>query len=241
MSLLPTQKDLWLPEYSVRVSHRAKRLQLKVKPLGEVEVVIPKGVAKRHIPGFVAEHQQWLRDTLEHYAKQKPIDTSLPTTINLSAINECWQVNYDIRRRTRTTERLEHDTLKLVVPGNCEAQQKAALQLWLRRKAKNSLIPWLEDVSNKIDLPFAKTTVRAQKTRWGSCSSKKHININRALLFMSPEAVRYLFIHELCHTVHLNHSRRYWSLVEKHCADFRIHEKALRKAMGIVPHWAIPA
>ena len=238
MSSLPAQKDLWLPEYSVRVSHRAKRLQLKVKPLGEVEVVIPKGVAKRHIPGFVAEHQQWLHDTLEHYAKQKPIDTSLPTIINLSAINECWQVSYDIR--ARIIEKLEHGTPRLIIPGNNEARQKVALQRWLRKKAKNSLIPWLEDVSNEINLPFSKVAVRAQKTRWGSCSAKKNININHALLFMSPEAVRYLFIHELCHTVHLNHSRRYWSLVEKHCVDFRLHEKELRKAMGIVPHWAMP-
>ena len=113
-----------------------------------------------------------------------------------------------------------------------------SLQAWLHNHARRHLLPWLQTVSEECRLPFARATVRAQKTRWGSCSARGHISLNRHLLFLSPRSVRYLFIHELCHTVHLNHSRRYWSLVGCHAPDYGAREAELRRAAHHVPLWA---
>jgi hypothetical protein len=236
--------DLFLPDYAVRVSQRAKRLQLRVKSCGQVEVVVPKGVALHHVPGFVAEHEAWLRQTLINTVGRITPPTTitplLPETITLPAISGEWQVSYHPGRRARVIDHAAAPTAQLQVFGDNQPQQRVALQQWLSQLAKECLIPWLEEVSAEVNLPFAGATVRAQKSRWGSCNSRQEINLNRALLFMSPGAVRYLFIHELCHTVHMNHSARYWALVARLEPEHRHHEAELRRAMAAIPRWALP-
>jgi len=233
------QSDLFVPNYEVRISPRAKRMQLRVRPCGRVEVVVPKGVALRHVSGFVAEHEGWLRQTLSRIDRNLATPL-LPEIITLPAIAGEWQVSYQHGRRPRVIDHAAASAPMLQVHGDDEQQQRAALQQWLNHLAKECLIPWLEEVSTEVDLPFAGASVRAQRGRWGSCSSRKQISLNRALMFMSPGAVRYLFIHELCHTIHMNHSARYWALVARLEPDHRHYEAELRRAMGAIPRWALP-
>ncbi len=226
-----------LPDYSVRVSTRAKRLQLRIKLPGMVEVVLPKGMPARHIPGFVAQHAEWINKHLGRL-KHHPCtaDPALPESIHLAAINETWRVHASQHGDGKMIEHGASQTLS-VGPGT-PRQQIHCLQRWLTRRAKAVLAPWLREVSHEINLPFNRVAIRAQKTRWGSCSSQKNINLNRALLFLPPEVVRYLFIHELCHTVHLNHSPRYWALVASIEPDHQRYDAALNKAARNLPHWA---
>jgi hypothetical protein len=79
--------------------------------------------------------------------------------------------------------------------------------------------------------------VRRQRTRWGSCSRAGTISINACLMFQSPDVVRYLFVHELCHTRHLNHSRSFWRLVARYEPAYEAREAALSQAWRIVPAW----
>ena len=105
------------------------------------------------------------------------------------------------------------------------------------RRAKQQLPPWLQQTSEELGLAYSGVSIRGQRTRWGSCSAKGRINLNYALLFLEPDLVRYLFVHELCHTVHLNHSRRYWELVESKEPHYRYYEKGLKLASSQVPAW----
>ncbi len=229
--------------YRVRISPRAKRLQLRVTPLGEVEVVVPPRFDVRLVPRFVAEHHGWLERKLAQFEQRRrhapELHASVPEALTLQAIDEQWQVEYypatDIvsaRLRAEERRRALH-----VETGSAEAS-RAALQQWLSRKGKRHLVPWLAEVSREVDLPFARATVRGQKTRWGSCSARGNININRNLLFLPPPLVRYLFVHELCHTVHMNHSPAYWALVAQLEPGYRELDAGLRGAAQWVPVWA---
>lgn len=231
--------DTELPPYQVRLSARARYLQLKVSSLGVVEVVVPKHVNLAVVPDFVAEHKQWLWRTLHELRKQavaRPdLHAELPAQIYLQAIGETWGVEY-VESNQCSGIQLRMSLLQLAATDAYNAQQQ--LQRWLSDQARTHLVPWLHRVSEETGLPFRKVTVRAQKTRWGSCSARKDININRSLLFLPADAVRYLFVHELCHTRYLNHSKRYWQLVDKLQPNYLHWDKLLRQSGQYVPHWA---
>jgi predicted metal-dependent hydrolase len=82
--------------------------------------------------------------------------------------------------------------------------------------------------------------VRLQRTRWGSCSSSGTVSLNAALLFLEPNVVRYLFVHELCHLVALNHSRKFWTEVARHEPDYEALDRRLTQAWHEIPLWAHP-
>ena len=106
-----------------------------------------------------------------------------------------------------------------------------------REKAKQVLESRLVEIAAKHGYSYNRVTIRNQKTRWGSCSSRGTISLNDQLVFVPAATVQYLMIHELCHTRHMNHSSKFWHLVETHCADFRYHERVLNQARQDIPDW----
>jgi predicted metal-dependent hydrolase len=76
-----------------------------------------------------------------------------------------------------------------------------------------------------------------QRSRWGSCSPKLKISLNASLLFLPPHLVRYVLVHELCHTRHLDHSRRFWSLVARHEPLHKDRRRELAALRYEVPGW----
>ncbi len=234
-----TQKPGDLPGFSVRESARAKRLSIKVFPRGRVEVVVPRRTRPADVEAFVSENRGWIARAIDSFARDITPDTyQLPTRIRLAAVDREAIVAYRTSDRTRTVRHREHgDTLVLTGPVNDEAACSLALRRWLSKVAREEFAPSLETLSRDLGLPFRKLQIRAQRTCWGSHSSSGTISLNLCLLFLEPRVVRYLMIHELCHAVHMNHSRRFWALVEKHEPDYRRLDKQLSDAWRHIPAW----
>lgn len=164
---------------------------------------------------------------------------SLPEEINLPALEEHWTVRYR-ESSGQSVQARNNGKGILTVSGPIENKEavKRALKRWLARQTRSSLVPWLDELSAQADLPYAAVAVRGQKTRWASCSSKGNINLNYKLLFLPPEVVRYILNHELCHTLHPNHSRRFWSEVARLEPGYKHLNHFARKGMEEVPEWA---
>ena len=107
------------------------------------------------------------------------------------------------------------------------AEAKARIEE-LRRAAKADLPPRIERIAARTGLKYAKLTIRASRTTWGSCSGRNHISLSLFLMTL-PEHLRdYVIVHELCHTVHHNHSPRFHALVDQLVGG---HEKALNREL----------
>lgn len=226
-----------LAAVAVRISLRARHVSLKVFPSGRIELVAPRGFDPLQAPRVLEGHRPWLERAIVRQRRDVPEDASLsqPRSIRLQAIGECWNVIYRGAKNERVSCReLPEGSLLVAADGE---DWRRALQRWLARKARNHLVPWLGCVSGELELPFESVSVRGQKTRWGSCSARKTISLNYRLLFLPPHLVRHLFIHELCHTVHLNHSRRYWDLVARKSPDYKTLEAELNRGRCHVPLW----
>lgn len=230
-------------DYQVRINRRARRPRIKVTHAGQVVVVLPCQMDQRHIDDLVHRHRPWIAARLSELAGQiarLPEQLGLiPQTVVLQSIGQRWQIRYGAAIGRAWREDSTGWQL-LLRPAGGDEDVRHSLQDWLHQRARELLSEWLARVSRRTGLDYSGVTIRAQKTRWGSCSSRGNINLNRNLLFLPAELVEYLLVHELCHTRHPNHSTAYWALVARHLADYRQRDQALRQAVRDVPLWARP-
>ncbi|MBE5959426.1 MAG: M48 family metallopeptidase [Lachnospiraceae bacterium] len=94
---------------------------------------------------------------------------------------------------------------------------------------KQSFKRRVEYFANVMNVTYGRVSIRNQKTRWGSCSSKGNLNFNYRLYFLDTELMDYVIVHELSHRIHMNHSKDFWNVVEKYCPDYRQYRDKLSK------------
>ena len=99
----------------------------------------------------------------------------------------------------------------------------------LARHAKEVLPEIAAYYAPLVGVDYGRITIRAQRTRWGSCSAKGNLNFNRLLVLCPLEVLDYVVVHELCHRREMNHSAAVWAEVEKYCPDYRIHREWLKE------------
>ncbi len=233
-------------KYHLTISPRSRSIRFRVTPLRGLEVVIPQGYDPGQVPALLARKQRWILAALEHAESLRAFhgteaDECLPEQIQLPAVGLAWEVTAKQGdNATRTAVRDAGAGQLLIVAGDIgdEPACRAALARWLMRQAHQHLVPMLACVSREVGVPFNRVLIRRQKTRWGSCSRNGTISLNAKLLFLSPETVNYVMIHELCHRVELNHSSRFWRLVERYCPDYRRINAQRREPWKAVPRWA---
>lgn len=225
--------------FSVRESSRARRLSIKIYPRGRVEVVVPKRTRPCDVQAFVTENHAWIRETRAAFAaKHPPEPFRLPVRVNLPAIERSFGVVYQPRDGMKTVRyRLTGDILYLYGKTGDDAQCVAALKRWLSATAKEQFEPRLRALAAHTGNSYKRMHVRGQKTCWGSHSSSGTISINYCLMFLSPAALRYLMIHELCHASYMNHSRRFWRLVGRFEPQYRRLDRALSDSWQQIPTW----
>ena len=234
-----TGSDRQPDDFAVRESRRAKRLAIKVYPRGNVEVVVPKRTSAADVAAFVREHRDWIRRTREHFASTHPVEPfALPQRIDLGGIGRTVSVRYRTRRNAKGVRfRQLGDTVVLTGRVDDEEACVLALRRWLAGVAREAFGARLDALSSLLGIEYRRLQVRAQKTCWGSHSSTGTISLNYCALFLEPELVRYLMIHELCHARHMNHSARFWQLVERFEPDYRELDKRLSSGWQQIPVW----
>ena len=226
------------PSLRVRESRRARRLTLRMLPPDTLELVVPRGTRPADVADFVRKHTRWIERARSEIAEHYPEGPALPDIVDLAAVAQRWPVRYMHDPAARPICRFAEAALLV---RTCDAERRDAPELlrrWLIEQARLHLRPWLLREAAIVDVAPTSVRVRLQRTRWGSCSSAGGISLNAGLLFLAPELVRYLLIHELSHMLVLNHSRRFWRAVERHEPDWRDLDRRLSEAWGAVPIWA---
>ncbi len=99
----------------------------------------------------------------------------------------------------------------------------------MKKITLNKITPMLKRYANIIGVTYGRVSIRSQKTRWGSCSSKGNLNYNCLLSQVPVEAMEYVVVHELCHRKQMNHSKQFWNLVEQILPDYKIRKQWLKE------------
>lgn len=229
--------------YRIRTSARTRNVHLKLTMCEGLTVVVPPGFDHRRIPAILERKRGWIEIHLRRFASDSASTagaqvTAPPESIALPALDELWRIAYQ-PTKTRHVGVIGDKPGWLTVYGAVADHDacRAALRQWLKRRTREELVPWLSRLAGQNGFRFNEVLVRGQKTRWASCSSKGTISLSYKLLFLDCDTVRCVLLHELCHTVHLNHSHHFWMLVSRLEPGYKAIDKRLREGWKQVPAW----
>jgi|SRR5215831_2161723 len=219
------------------MSRRARRLSVRVYPGGRVEIVAPPGASPSIVQRFIGEHRRWIDDRVRDFAALLPKVNELPTELALNGIERRYAIEYR-GGRGRARARVI-DPTRIEISGNVANRHgvSKALRHWLMQLAAGELSQRLRRIAEEFGFNYQRVQIRRQRTRWGSCSISGTISLNVCLLFLDPPLVRYLMIHELCHTRQMNHSPHFWRIVGACEPDYRSLDRALTRSWRQVPWW----
>lgn len=135
---------------------------------------------------------------------------------------EAW-ISKHIEKIKKTKERLEAESTEKLTREKVIALAEEALKVIPER---------VEYFAKVIGVTYGKITIRNQKTRWGSCSSKGNLNFNCLVILTPLEVIDYVVVHELCHRKEMNHSKAFWAEVEKVLPNYKEQVKWLKENGG---------
>jgi hypothetical protein len=124
--------------------------------------------------------------------------------------------------------KLEQNRL-VVTFGSASRRLNSLLEQWYRMQAAKLIKERANKLSAQLELTYNQLIIRGQKTRWGSCSHKGNLSFNWKLIMAPEPIIDYVIIHELVHLKEMNHTKKFWELVAKHCPQWREHRKWLRE------------
>jgi len=219
--------------FAVRVSPRARRLTARVHVGGRVEIVVPVGVNARSVRDFVQRFSPWIDRKVAAMQCVAEPNEPVPLTVEFALTAERFEIVW--LRSARCNVAAQDGRIVVQAPDDRGA--RTLLRSWLKRAAHERLAPRLIQLAEELNYAVSRVAIRCQRTRWGSCSTRGTVSLNCSLLFLRPEVVRYLFVHELAHTRHMNHSASFWHLVEKIEPEYRRLDRELLAGWRTVPVW----
>ncbi len=205
--------------YTVRRSPRARRVRVNVDAHAGVEVVLPARAPERAAGAAVTELRPWIerrleesRRTLEHLAARAGTVPYLGEPLEL------------VVQSGRT--RVHRSGGRLLVPAG---DSRAAIERFYRRSARAEIAPRLDRATAIAGTSYSGLDIRAQRTRWASCSSSGRMSFNWRLLLAPESVLDYVVWHEVCHLEVPDHSSRFWALVERRRPGWREDRDWLRR------------
>lgn len=202
-----------LPKYTV---YRSKRSNVKIvlRSNGTLAVYCPKRCPKREIEELVAKNYEKL--AARHNSKADALFVFENGAETLPYLGRRFPIEYI------ESNVFAFDGMRFTAPIGAQRQALRVAYLEMMRKAaKKNLPSTVAALAQKHGFNYSSVRIKATSSRFGSCSSKGNVNLSLALMACDYEFIEYVILHELCHTVHMNHSADFYSLLGKVCPMHR--------------------
>lgn len=220
----------------VAINHsiRANRISIKVSSK-QVTLVVPIGCRVSAALSFLEKKKGWVITCLRKIEEKRITDQPSIIDENTEYKTLTFTVRIERFNGLNFHSKLKDGWLTILCPENAEIEAENVQQLIrkiieraMTAEAKRVLPERLDYLAGRCGLKYAGVRIRKTRTRWGSCTQGSHISLNMYLMRLPQQLVDYVLIHELCHTVELNHSERFWTLVNSFTDN---KSKELRKEL----------
>jgi len=243
-SLLPERSPegrlLPIP-YQLKVSAKARQVYLRVEPGRGLQVSIPRRYSKRSIPALVESQRAWITEALEDLDAKTPelYRQWPPRRLDLIAKGTSLHIDYTDTpgKTTAQVRQVAADQLQINVDVTDKPLVAECIASALKPLAREVLGPMLARRAKETSLFYKRMVIRGQRTVWGSYSSTGTLSLNYKLLFVNPDLLDYVLLHELAHIRHLDHSAAFWRFLDGLKPNAREYDKELSDAGQVVPPW----
>jgi len=215
-------------EVELRKSKRAKRLIIKIDQVGKPIVTVPSYVPFVVAEQFVLKQKKWL---LEHANKKQPL-----VLFEGKRIGKIHTIHFIKKAVIKPTSRILNDKIvinypEFLTPISTLVQEEAkkACKRALKKQAELYLPGMLHQAAKKYGFTYSEVRIKTVKTRWGSCSSNRIINLSIWLMQLPQDLIEYVIFHELCHLKHMNHSKQFWTELERMVPAYKHLKKQLKE------------
>jgi hypothetical protein len=197
--------------YTIRRSARARRVRVTVHAHSGVEVVLPTRAPERVAAAAVRELRPWIERRLDEAHRAL---ASIAARAGTVPYLDSSLVLVPQPGRTR----VHRNGQRLLVP---DGDARPALERYFRRSARSEVAPRLDRATALSGTCYTGLDIRGQRTRWASCSANGRMSFNWRLLLAPERVLEYVVWHEVCHLEILDHSPRFWALLERYWPDYR--------------------
>ncbi len=222
-----TITDAEFGDIAIRRIRTSRHIRIKIHPSGNLTATLPERAALRHVHELLESSRVSLRDTILslkarrlHFTNHQHIGSSHQIFVQQGSV---------LTVKVRSPHIVVSLPPRLALGDETvQAAIGSVVQKTLRIEAKAYLPRRLSYLAQLCGCKYTSLRFSSAGTRWGSCSSNGTISLNVWLMQLPHALIDYVVIHELCHTVAMNHSRDFWDMVARFDPDFHAHRTALK-------------
>jgi len=193
---------------------------------GGIEVRAPMRVSKREIEEFITSKEKWILKNISLQQKQENKRESFK--LNYGDIVTCQGYEFVLTAVDSKHVRFEGENFNIPQGLTPEEIKKACVKLY-KHMATNILAYKTHILAEEMSVEPTDVKINSAKRRWGSCSAKGNINFSWRLIMADEDVTDYVIVHELAHLIELNHSKRFWAIVESVLPDYKERKTRLRE------------
>lgn len=229
-------------EYKI-IRKKRKTIGIKITPEGEVIITSPFNVSEETILNIIKKKEKWITNKLQVFEQspsyksrnlksgEKVLYLGRELELEICNLNKDSVETLDRYNLCKDVIKIQEEKVIVYVNDNKLNREDIVRELIIRlyrMGAERVLRERTSHFSKIIGIGPKRITIKDQKTVWGSCSSKGNINYSYRLIMAPIDILDYVVVHELCHLIHMNHSKEYWNTVELVLPDYRERKQWLK-------------
>lgn len=208
-------------KYEMQKYESARNIKIKINKEGIIKVSLPNYIPFLMARKFVRNNREWITKKIDALKFQKNKYYYLGNNIDL--IKKEYINNKNLKYI------LENDKLIVQKNINDEFSDDDLFFKWLKIQAENYIPIRVQKLAKQYNFEYKKLQLKNLNSRWGSCSIKKILSFNIKLMYFNHKVIDYVIVHELCHLKEMNHSAKFWKLVQNIIPNYNIYRKELNK------------
>ncbi len=185
---------------------------------------------------FLISKQRWI---LKNFKTQKDVVNQKQSLVSLAdrrvpILGEITEIQFTSDSKSYFKYKRGESFTVFAPSRYLKAHKKKVLYFALREFASRYLTRKLEHLAEVTGSSYNRLRIKDHKSKWGSCSGLRNINLNWQLIFLEEELINYVIIHELMHLREMNHSSQFWAWVERYCPNYKTYRKQLKEKSWLI-------